>query len=226
MSYNIEQIAAQLPLFQALDPGQIAQLLPDIVPRRLGKGEVLFLKGDPVMGLYIVVFGQIKLAVQSAQGGEKIVEIIGQGQSFGEAVMFLGWPYPVSAEALAGSLVLYVPGERINAMLAEDASFARRMLAGLSMRLHSLVQDVESYSLSSSIQRVIGYLLQQCPEAGGEALAEIVLPASKHVIASRLNLAPETLSRVFTELTCAGLISIDGRKIAVPSVTKLREYNL
>ncbi len=111
-------------------------------------------------------------------------------------------------------------------MLVEDASFARHMLAGLSMKLHSLVQDVEAYSLGSSIQRVIGYLLQQCPEAGDEAAAGIVLPALKHVIASRLNLAPETLSRALTELTRAGLIGVEGRKIAVPSVNKLREYNL
>jgi CRP-like cAMP-binding protein len=226
MSYDIEHIAAQLPLFQALDSGQIAQLLPDITPRRLAKGEVLFFKGDPVTGFHIAVFGQIKLAVQSAQGEEKIIEIISQGQSFGEAVMFLGRAYPVTAEALTAGLVLHVPRERIEAMLAEDASFARRMLAGLSLRLHSLVQDVEAYSLGSSIQRVIGYLLLQCPEAGDEAAAEIVLPASKHVIASRLNLAPETLSRVFTELARAGLIAVDGRKIAVPSVVKLREYKL
>ncbi len=226
MSYNIAHIAAQLPLFQALDSGQMAQLLPDIAPRRLGKGEVLFLKGDRVTGMYIVAFGQIKLALQSAQGEEKIMEIIGQGQSFGEAVMFIGRPFPVMAEALAESLVLHVPRERIDAMLAEDVLFARRMLAGLSMRLHSFVRDVKAYSLGASVQRVIGYLLRQCPESGDEAPAEIVLPVSKHVIASRLNLAPETLSRVFTELMRVGLIRVDGRKITVTSSRKLREYGL
>jgi CRP-like cAMP-binding protein len=230
MSNNIEQIVAHLPLFQTLAPEQRAQLLLGVSSRRLKKGELLFRKGDPVLGLYIVAFGQIKLAVQSAQGEEKVVEIIGPRQSFGEAVMFLGRPYPVTAEALADSLLLHVARGRIDIMLKEDASFARRMLAGMSMRLHSLIQDVESYSLRSSTQRVIGYLLQQCPSADGSdetsTQVDVVLPASKQVIASRLNLTPETLSRIFAELSRAGLIDVDGRTVKVSAVSKLREYGL
>jgi CRP-like cAMP-binding protein len=227
MSNNIEQIVAHLPLFQTLAPEQRAQLLLGVSSRRLKKGGLLFRKGDPVLGLYIVVFGQIKLAVQSAQGEEKVVEIIGPRQSFGEAVMFLGRPYPVTAEALADSLLLHVARGRIDTMLAQDASFARKMLAGMSMRLHSLIQDVESYSLRSSAQRVIGYLLQQCPAAdGGGETSTVVLPASKQVIASRLNLTPETLSRIFAELSRAGLIDIDGRTVKVSAISKLREYGL
>lgn len=227
---NIEQIVAHLPLFQTLAPEQRAQLLLGVSSRRLKKGELLFRKGDPVLGLYIVAFGQIKLAVQSAQGEEKVVEIIGPLQSFGEAVMFLGRPYPVTAEALADSLLLHVARGRIDTMLKEDASFARRMLAGMSMRLHALIQDVESYSLRSSTQRVIGYLLQQCPAADGSdetsTQVDVVLPASKQVIASRLNLTPETLSRIFAELSRAGLIDVDGRTVKVSAVSKLREYGL
>jgi CRP-like cAMP-binding protein len=234
MSTNIEQIVAHLPLFQTLTPEQREQILLGVSSRRLDKGELLFRQGDPVRGLYIVAFGQVKLTMQSAQGEEKVVEIIGPRQSFGEAVMFLGRPYPVAAEALADSLLLHVARERIDLMLDQDVSFARRMLAGLSLRLHSLIQDVEAYSLRSSLQRVIGYLLQQCPETGnGKTIAEfeiaefeIVLPASKQVIASRLNLTPETLSRVFAELSRNGLIEVDGRAIKVNALGKLREYGL
>ena len=230
MSSNIEQIITHLPLFQALDSEQRAQLLLGIHSRHLKKGESLFNAGDPALGLYIVAFGQIKLTVQSVQGEEKVVEIIGPRQSFGEAVMFLDRPYPVTAEALADSLLLHVARDQINAMLAQDASFARKMLAGMSMRLHSLIQDVESYSLRSSTQRVIGYLLQQCPvaDSSSEASAqvEVILPASKQVIASRLNLSPETLSRIFAELSRTGLIDVDGRTVKVSAVTQLREYGL
>ncbi|MDO9449616.1 MAG: Crp/Fnr family transcriptional regulator [Rugosibacter sp.] len=230
MSNNIEQIITHLPLFQMLDPEQRAQLLLGIHSCHLKKGEFLFNAGEPPSGLYIVVFGQIKLAVQSVQGEEKVVEIIGPQQSFGEAVMFLDRPYPVTAEALADSLLLHVARDQINTMLAQDVSFARKMLAGMSMRLHSLIQDVESYSLRSSTQRVIGYLLQQCPATDGSSetfgQVEFILPASKQVIASRLNLSPETLSRIFAELSRAGLINVDGRTVKVSAVTQLREYGL
>lgn len=226
MQTNIGRIIEHLPLFQALTGEQKAQLRGGVRTCRLKKGKVLFLKGDPVTGFHVVVFGQIKLTVQSPDGEEKVIEIIDAKQSFGEAVMFLGRPYPVTAEALADCLLLHVASDQIDALLAEDNTFARRMLAGLSMRLHSLVQDVEAYSLGSSMQRVIGYLLLQCQEAddgGDQTSVEVVLPASKQVMASRLNLVPETLSRILAELTRAGLIDVSGRKITVKCVKDLRD---
>jgi CRP-like cAMP-binding protein len=97
-----------------------------------------------------------------------VVQIVGPRQSFGEAVMFLDLPCPVFAEALVDSLLLHIGSGPVFELLETDPLFARRMLAGLSMRLHSLVQDVETYSLRSSAQRVVGYLLQHCPQNDAE----------------------------------------------------------
>ena len=96
------------------------------------------------------------------------------------------------------------------------------------MRMHSLVQDVESYSLRSSAQRVIGYLLQHCPTEGNGSCAgsiEITLPTSKQIIASRLNLTPETLSRIFHDLAEAKLIGVQGKQITINDIKRLREYD-
>jgi len=195
---------------------------------RLDKGRQIFSKGDAVQGFHVVVYGQVKLFLPSVQGNEKVVEIIGPQQSFGEAVMFLGKPYPVSAEALADTLLLHVSRESILGLLETDTSFARRLLAGLSMRLHSLLLDVESYSLRSSTQRVIGFLLQHS-DAGEAESAEVLnltLPTSKQVIASRLNLTPETLSRIFSELTARDLIEVQGRAIRILDVPRLRNFEI
>ena len=96
------------------------------------------------------------------------------------------------------------------------------------MRLHSLVQDVETYSLRSSAQRVVGYLLQHCPQndAECEGSFDISLPTSKQVIASRLNLTPETLSRIFHDLAANGLIAVSGKQITINNAKRLREFDL
>ncbi|MBI4754981.1 MAG: Crp/Fnr family transcriptional regulator [Betaproteobacteria bacterium] len=213
---DIPAILTRLPLFSQLTPEQIAQVGAGTRERRLAKGEVLFHKGDAARGFHVVVFGQIKLAFSSSQGQEKVIDIIGPHQSFGEAVMFMDRPYPVFAEALTDALLLHINRTTVFELLERDSSFARRMLAGLSQRLHMLVQDVESYSLRSSTQRVIGFLLQCAHGGEGECgPLEVDLPTSKQVIASRLNLTPETLSRIFHDLTAAGLISVHGRSIKV-----------
>lgn len=224
---DIPQILSRLPMFQQLTDEQIAALEPACRERRLLRGEMLFQKGDPARGFFVVVSGQIKLAFPSAQGNEKVVEILGPQQSFGEAVMFMDRPYPVFAEGLLDSRLLHISSAPVFALLEADPLFARRMLAGLSTRLHSLVQDVEAYSLRSSAQRVVGYLLQQCPEGGSAAGSfNISLPTSKQVIASRLSLKPETLSRIFHDLASNGLIEVSGKHITINDVRRLREFDL
>jgi CRP-like cAMP-binding protein len=224
---DIPALLSRMPLFSALTPSHLAPIIAATREKRLAKGEMLFQKGDPPKGFYVIVFGQIKLAFPSSQGNEKVVEILGPRQSFGEAVVFMDKPYPVFAEALADTLLLHIAKDAVFKLLETDMTFARALLAGLSMRLHSLVSDVESYSLRSSAQRVIGYLLQHCPhEAECEGRLELTLPTSKQVIASRLNLTPETLSRIFHDLSNAGLIEVHGRQITVPDLDRLREYDL
>ena len=224
---DIPALLARLPLFLALTPAQIESIAAAARERRLAKGEMLFQKGDPAKGFFVVVSGQMKLAFPSAQGNEKVVEIIGPEQSFGEAVMFMDRPFPVFAEALLDTLLIHIGKDAVFRLLEADPSFARRMLAGLSMRLHSLIADVESYSLRSSAQRVIGYLLQHGPDDDrSEGKIDVTLPTSKQVIASRLNLTPETLSRIFHDLTEAGLIEVHGRHITVPDLQRLRRFDL
>lgn len=221
----IHNILAHQPLFHTLAPEHLDQIAAGTKEIRLEKGEILFRKGTPALGFYVVVFGQIKLSITSLQGNEKVVEIIGPRQSFGEAAMFLSRAYPVTSEALSDTLALYVLRETMDKLLTTYPTFAHSMLAGLSSRLHSLVHDVESYSMRSSTQRVIGYLLQQCPEHPAEAV-DISLPTSKMVIASRLNLTPETLSRVFHDLAQNQLIEVDGRTIRIPAPLRLREFDI
>lgn len=221
---DIGGVLANLPLFQQLRASEIASLAAGAREISLGKGQLLFQKGSYLDGFYVVVSGQIKLAFCSPQGHEKVVSIVGPGQSFGEAVMFLERPCPVYTQALADSRLLYIAKQGIFAAIEHDSAFARRMLAGLSMRLHGLIEDVENYSLRSSAQRLIGFLLQLAG-ASASGRVEFELPASKHVIASRLNLTPETLSRILHGLSESGLIAVKGKQITVLDVVRLSHFD-
>lgn len=217
---------ASLPLFKELTPTEIDRIAEGTTELHVPRGEILFNKGDSCAGFHLVIYGQVKLAFISPQGGEKVVEIVGPGASFGEALMFMEKPYIVMAQTLADSMLLHVSREVVFAELERDPKFARKMLAGLSRRLHGLIADVESYSLQSGMQRVIGYLLRQDEEqAAADASYAIKLPTLKAVVASRLNLTPEHFSRILHELADLGLISIDGREVSILDVGKLRAYS-
>jgi CRP-like cAMP-binding protein len=220
-----QSFLAALPLFKELAAAELERLAAGTTEMRVPRGEVLFNKGDPCAGLHLVVYGQVKLAFVSPQGSEKVVEIIGPGFSFGEALMFMERPYIVMAQTLADSLLLHVSKKVVFDEIERDPAFARKMLAGLSRRLHGLISDIESYSLQSGTQRVIGYLLRQ-DETAGDASAPytVTLPTSKAIVASRLNLTPEHFSRIVHDLAEAGLVAVDGREVKIVDVAKLRAY--
>lgn len=210
----IPEILSRQPLFRGLSDAEIGQLAACTREYRVRKQEMLFHKGDTAEGLHVVIMGQIKLALPSAQGSEKVVHMAGPGGTFGEAMVFLGKPYPVNAQATQESLVLVVARTGLINALDSNPEFARKMIASLSMRLHELIDDMESCTLRSSMQRVVCYLSHMAPDQTSPSYS-MHLDTSKQTIASQLNLAPETLSRVLGQLAEAGIIEVKGRSITV-----------
>lgn len=221
---DIPTVLRQVSFFSQLSGEDLERVTRYTRERHLEKGEILFQRGDPAHGFYLVVTGQMKLAVSSSQGNEKVVEIISPMHTFGEAVLFLNRPYPVFAEALMPTHLLHVSEAVVSDLIDQDPSFARKLLAGMAIRLHGMIQDVETYSLRSSMQRVIGYLLQQVGDGESSNACDIELPTSKQVIASRLNLTPETLSRIFHDLSNAGLITVHGKHITLHDPDRLARH--
>ncbi|HJV50970.1 MAG TPA: Crp/Fnr family transcriptional regulator [Noviherbaspirillum sp.] len=218
---KVQEFLARLPLFSDVGTDELDHIAASTTELHVPRGQQIFRRGDPCIGFHTVVYGQVKLSFVSPGGSEKVVEIIGPGHSFGEALMFMEKPYIVSAHALTDSMLLHVAKSAVFEEIARDPKFARKMLAGLSRRLHGLICDVEAYSLRSGAQRVIGYLLKEDMPADGD---QIRLEVSKNVLASRLNLTPEHFSRILHELAGEGLIGVEGRNITILDIERLRNY--
>ena len=222
---SIRDALAKIPLFGEVSEDHLVKIASESREMSVKRGTILFNKGDPSNGFYFVIDGQIKLAFLTEDGNEKVLEIISSGMSFAEAVMFLHRPTPVYAQATRESHLVFIPRDAVVREIESDHSFALAMLSGISMRLHRIVQDVEDFTLHSSSQRVIGYLLRdemgECPDCGSFT---IELPASKALIASRLNLTPETFSRVLHHLQDENLIEVKGRSIHILDVEQLTGF--
>lgn len=212
--HSIAEILSRQPMFRGLSEVELAQISAGCREFRIKKNEVLFHKGDQPEGMHVVVMGQMKLALPSSQGVEKIVHMCGPGATFGEAVVFLDKPYPVSAQAMTESLVLLVSKRVLLDAMDSNAMLSRKMLASLSSRLHELLGDMETCTLRTSMQRVVCFLIQAAP-ADETAAFDVTLHSSKQNIASQMNLAPETFSRVLGHLSEKGLIKVKGRTITV-----------
>lgn len=216
---DLGALLSHQPLFRNLDADQLALMTAASHQVNVEKNKFVFHRGDPANGLYVVAVGHIKLAVPAANGQEKVIEFFGPGDAFGEAFMFLDKPYMVEAQALEDSLLIWIDKQDIDAAIDHDASFAKRMLAGLSVRLHTLVKDIETVNLQNAMQRVVLYLLSQPREE-----EKMRFPFNKSLIASKLGLTPETLSRLLHQLSGAGLIEVDGKCVHIIDAAALEAH--
>lgn len=220
--HPVAEILSRQPLFFGLSEAELQQIAQTTREYRVQKNEIIFQKGESPRGMHLVVMGQIKLAIPSPQGGEKVMHIVNPGQSFGEAVTFLDRPYPLSAQATQDSIVLLIDKQSLLDAIDENPKLARKMLASLSIRLHELMGDIENCALRTSVQKVAGYLAQECRNAE-PGPCQVELGSSKQTLAARLNLAPETLSRVLGQLGKDGIIEVHGRKIEILDRARLDE---
>jgi CRP-like cAMP-binding protein len=224
--FDLPRYLSVLPLFAEMDSAELQRLAQGCQLRRLARGDMVFRVGEPCECFHVTVIGQVKLFALSPAGQEKVIELIGPGNTFAEAIMFMDKPYFVNAQALTDTLLLTVCKRTVLEEIAREPRFALRMLAGISRRLHGLVHDVEAYALHSGLQRVIGYLLRDAADHDGtnDKPLTVSLPVSKATIASRLSLTPEYFSRVLHELEAAGLIEVDKRDIRIRDVSRLMRY--
>ncbi len=225
-TFDLPRYLSVLPLFTDLNRPELERLALGCHLRRLSRGDTVFRVGEPCEEFHVTVTGQVKLFAISPAGQEKVIELVGPGNSFAEALMFTGKPYIVNAQALTDTLLLTVEKEAVVGEIERDPRFAMRMLAGISRRLHGLVHDVEAYALHSGVQRVIGYLLrdQQVEDCATGEVVTVSLPVSKATIASRLSLTPEYFSRVLHELEAAGMVRIDKRDVHILDPKRLAAY--
>ncbi|MEB0138085.1 MULTISPECIES: Crp/Fnr family transcriptional regulator [unclassified Undibacterium] len=218
---NLMGLLENHALFRHISAAELGALQSEVVKLEFDKGSLLLRKGDTAHASYIVVFGLVKLSLPSVQGNDKVLELIRAGQSFGEAMMFLDEPYPFHAEALEHTLALKVPRQALLSLLASSPVIARQMMAGLSYRLLGFIRSVERYSLQSASQRVVDYLLQT---SAMQSTNDVRLELKKHLLASLLNVSPETLSRVLHQLSDEKLIRVCGSTIHIGCATALQIY--
>lgn len=207
-------------LFRSLNPEQRRRVAERAVRVKVNEGEPLFEQQDPADRFYLLLSGQIKLYRLSPDGDEKVIEVINPGATFAEALMFLEKPtYPVGAQALRNTELVSIDARDFVAMLRESVDTCLLLAADLSQRLHGLLREINDLSLNTGTCRVAAYFLQTAPADADE----FELPLAKQVLASRLSIKPETLSRIFRSLTNAGLVSLKGNRVTILDRRNLEE---
>jgi CRP/FNR family transcriptional regulator len=209
-----------LPLFSALSVAELRQLMGRSAVRVYKRNDIIFMEGDSYAGLYLVLSGRVKAFKTNPEGKEQIIHLLGPREPFADVPLFTGGPYPVTAQALEDTRLLFIPRQAFLDLLHGNPEISVRMLGAFAKRLRRLVNLVESLSLKEVTARLARYLAE---EAQKTSRTTLVLPISKANLAALLGTIPETLSRSLHELENRGLISVQGKQIVIRDQSTLQQ---
>lgn len=211
-------------LFSALSDAESERLLASSQTRRFAAGEHLFSHGDAASHFFLLRSGVVKLYRLSPEGDEKIMRLIRPSETFAESILFIDPPrYLVHGEGVEAGEVLALDRDAFLGILQESFPTCRAVMAQMSRRIQAHWDEIETLALQNSRYRVVHYLLGLVPtDASGRVT--VTLPARKVLIASRVAVTPETLSRTLRTLTDERLIEVADDVVTICDVTRLRQH--
>lgn len=209
----------RMRLFSALDQTALRRLAGRVQIRVAEKGDVIFHQGDSADRFYGVLSGWIKVYRATTGGEEAVLGVFGSGETFAEAAMFLDARFPATAATVETCRLARFDRALIEEEISRDARFGLSMLGAISHHLHAMTLQVEQLKTRNSEQRLARFLLSLCPKDA--AAARISLPYEKALIAARLGMKPESLSRALAKLGSAG-IAVEGDTVHVTDIPALR----
>ena len=217
---DLETIRA-LPCFEELDEAQLNTVMAGALLQRFPRETVLFEQGERPDFLHVLVEGSVMLYGSTAEGRETVIEILTPVDTFILAAALTDTPYLMSAKVLEASNILMLPARNLREHMATQPKLALVMLASLASQFRRMVRQIKDLKLRTSTQRLAAYLLRLADPATDGVTVE--LPVNKQVLASRLGMTPENLSRAFGTLA-EQEIQIKGRTVTVGNIERLRAY--
>lgn len=214
-------IVRRAPLFEGLAEAALTRLLKDVREVKESRGKLLFMCGDAAERFYLLLEGWIKLYRVTPEGEQTVLAVFKPGDTVAEAAMFMERAYPATAEVVDDARLLEFPAASFLAALREDSEVALKMLGALSRRLRGLIFHIEQLQAKSTPQRLGGFLLSLAEPVDGAC--EVRLPYDKSLVAARLGMTPESLSRALAKLKKYG-VETKGNVVALKNIRALHVF--
>lgn len=210
--------------FADLDDQSLSAIAARSVERTLPRKGQLFRRGDPCLGLHVVVSGRLATYVSTSGGRVQILQWLGPGQAVTEWLVFDAGTYPASARALTDCRLLFVPAEVVEEACGRSVEALRAVIADLGGSIRRMARLVESVTLKNPRGRVAALLVEQA--AARSALMDggsFPLDATQEELAHTLAVARESVARALGALRRAGVVQQSGACIRIIDARRLMQ---
>jgi CRP/FNR family transcriptional regulator len=220
-----KQCLKDLIVFQNLDPEELELLCQNSYAKVYEKDEVIFFENDSVKKLYLLVNGKVKLSMLSAEGKEKVLTILQEGDIFGELSLFDEDPHPLTAEVMEDARLLIIPWNEMEKRIIKRPSLAIKIIEALSKKTRLLTSQVRELVFQDAAGRLAS-LISRLAEDFGREIEEgtvIDLVLTHQEIANLIGSSRVTVTKLINKFIDDGMITIKKRKIIITDFESLGE---
>lgn len=214
------KLVRALPLFRNVKATHFKKLMSAAFLQRFPPGMTLIKEGELPDFLHIVVEGSVEM-LGTDDGRETTIDILQPVSTFILAAVIRDEVYLKTARTLTAAQILMIPAITVRDIFGRDAAFARAIVAELAQRYRDLVRALKDEKLRTGAQRLANWILRA--EAAQGHHRSVELEFDKRILASRLGMTPENLSRNLALLASHG-VKTSGRDIIVEDASALKQF--
>jgi len=214
MTSTTMRALSQSDVFASLDEAELVRLASACGQRTFGRGELVFLRGDPGDCMYVVAAGAVAVSLSSAGGRDVLLAVLGPNQSFGELALVDDGPRVATVTARTRSVLVVVPRRAAAEVMARQPTVVTALLvslAALVRRLDEQACDAALLDLPRRVEKHLAALARRATAADGWVPVDVSLTQGD--LARQIGGSRQQVNRVLMSLEAAGSISRCGHRI-------------
>jgi len=218
----------RLSFLREVEPEHLQPFLGRMQVRDVPRRAFLFRQGEVSDPAFIVVSGQIRISVLTAEGAEMTLDMLGPGDACGVAGLAGAIPRISNAVAVRPSRVLAIPTRVLSTLLAEHACVYHHLLSQLLRRLTRSLQEQATSATQRVYARVAQKLLALSEDcAPGSPARALPRELSHQDLARMVGSTRATVSRVLKKMRQQGILDEDPtrRHLVIRAVDRLLEFS-
>jgi len=207
-----------IPIFQSLSHEELVKIAANVTHKQFKKGEILVYEGEKLDTLFIIRKGRIKLLKNTLQGKEQILNILTNGDFFGELNIFnMDAVANFSAYAMENIEICLLEQNKMNQIILENPSISLKLLKTVTERLVHTENLVQNLATKNPEIRIVNMILEFSEKYGTKTNEGIVilLPLNREEMANYIGVTRETITRKLKMLKELGLIETVGNKTLI-----------
>ena len=223
MSKCEQCIVREFSSLKALSKDELLKISDCKTSHTIKKGDVIFEEGENVNGIFCIKDGICKLTKLSANGKDHIVKLVSKGELLGQRSMISDEPVNLSAVALEDMEVCFIPKTEVMGFFDKNNQFSMNVMRSICGDLKDADDHMVNLAQKTVKERLAETLLYLSDTFGKNEDNSLKVQLSRDELASMIGTATESCIRLLSDFKKLDLIELNGKKIILKDISKLKK---